>query len=137
MGGLFILLVGIEMCSDDLDPYSEGGVPVWESDPALLNDDFTPPAPPLVGSLGPGQVDRHQVYLVEGLGYVLTGSCSEACLDLDLSLSWMGQEISSDYRISTSPSIQVVPQWPGYYDLDVEMVECGAPSCGYEVYTYF
>jgi hypothetical protein len=137
VGGLFILLVGIEMCSDDLVVYPDAAVPGWDSDLPFLDEGLSPGSPPLMGSLGTGQRDRHQVYLTEGLVYLLTGSCGEGCRDLDLSLSWMGDQISYDFSISTAPSIQVVPLWPGYYELEVHMVDCAAPTCSYEVYTYY
>jgi hypothetical protein len=84
------------------------------------------------GALAARAIERFQVEGGEpGKVLVFDGVCDESCSDMDLIVyDEEGEEVGAD-RLDDDVPIVEVPA--GRYDVEVRMLECGAPECLYGV----
>ena len=89
------------------------------------------------GMLDEGLQQAFSIQVIEDISYVLTGTCSGDCVDLDLVL-WdpvLQLVVAEDIEADDVPFLWFEPRRTGILDATVKMVRCDEEPCSWTVRT--
>lgn len=110
---------------------------IGETTAVFEEEGFAPFDSRRTGGLGLGGVAREEIGLQTGTTYGIVGVCDVECSDLDLRLlDPDGASVSEDDAGDDGPVLLVAPERSGAFTVEVSMVRCAAPSCGWAVQVY-